>query len=52
MVEKDALMLIRTIITKANNNLTEGGLKLSAIETELIKQTLKIALDRKVTINV
>jgi hypothetical protein len=44
MVEKDALVLLNTIISKAPNRLTNGGLELTENEIYLIEQVLDMSL--------
>jgi hypothetical protein len=44
MVERDALVLLNTIISKAPNRLTNGGLELTENEIYLIEQVLDMSL--------
>ena len=47
MVERDALILLNTIISKAPNRLTNGGLELTENEIYLIEQILDMCLGMK-----
>jgi len=44
MVEKDALVLLNTIISKAPGRLNNGGLELSENEILLVEQVLALSL--------
>jgi hypothetical protein len=44
MVERDALVLLNTIISKAPGRLNDGGLELSENEILLVEQVLAMSL--------
>ncbi len=44
MVERDALVLLNTIISKAPNRLNNGGLELTENEILLVEQILAMSL--------
>ena len=47
MVERDALVLLNTIISKAPGRLNNGGLELSESEIYLVEQILDMCLGMK-----